>query len=82
MPYINQHSFTLIAAISFVVLAVILLRDGLQLYDALVLLALAGGLLLAYQLLKPGSGASKTAEELQSQIGAGKPVLLEFQSPY
>jgi hypothetical protein len=81
MAFINQHSFALIAMASFLVLAILLLRDGLQLYDALVLLALAMGLLLAYQLLKPGAGATQTGE-VQAQIGAGDPVLLEFQSPY
>lgn len=82
MAFVNQHSFSLIAAASFIVLSILLLRDGLQTYDALVLLALAGGLLLAYQLLKPGTDSSLAAADVQAQIGAGDPVLLEFQSPY
>lgn len=82
MSYLNQHSFTLIATASFVVLAFLLLRDGLQLYDILVLAALMSGLLFAYQLLKPGEGTTLSADDIRERIGSGEPVLLEFQSPY
>lgn len=82
MPFLNQHSFILLAVASFVVLAILLLRDGLQLYDILVLAALAGGLWFAHQLLNPGVGTTLTAADLQAKIGSGDPVLLEFQSPY
>ncbi len=82
MTFINQHSFTLSAAAVVVILAAVLLRDGVRANDLVALGALILGLGLAYFLLRPGPSTSALAEQLTAPIGAGRPVLLEFQSPY
>lgn len=80
--YFNQHSFTIIAVASVAALAIWLLRGGFQARDLLAVAALALGLGLAYRMFSPGASSETDAETVMSQIGAGTPVLLEFQSPY
>jgi hypothetical protein len=40
------------------------------------------GLALAYALLRPGESSQRQAEVVRARLGQGRPVLLEFQSPY
>lgn len=80
--YLNQHSFSIAAVASFVLLAVWLLRDGIKSSDLIALGALVAGLALAYALFNPGPSSESSAEHVLAGIGAGTPVLLEFQSPY
>ncbi|OGO67439.1 MAG: hypothetical protein A2Z37_02710 [Chloroflexi bacterium RBG_19FT_COMBO_62_14] len=80
--FFNQHSFTLFAATSIVVLAIVLFRDGIEAGDLFALGALSVGLLVAYIFLQPGPSSLSEVEHVEAQIGNGRPVLLEFQSPY
>ena len=80
--WLNQHSFLVAAALALVVLAALLLRDGLRPADLIALGALCLGLALAFALLRPTANANAQADAVRAQIGQGKPVLLEFQSPY
>ena len=80
--YLNQHSFTVISAMTLVALAVYLFRDGIQTGDMLAFGALALGLGLAYFLFRPGASTETDPKAVLEEIGAGDPVLLEFQSPY
>jgi hypothetical protein len=80
--WFNQHSFLVAAAGALVLLAALLLRDGVRPADLLALGALCLGLALAYGLLNPGVGENFSAATVRDQIGNGRPVLLEFQSPY
>ena len=82
MSFLNQHSFTLASAAAVLVLAAVLLRDGVRGSDLLALGALALGLGFAFLLLNPGTSTLRQSEAVQAQIGAGVPVLLEFQSIY
>ena len=82
MSFINQHSFTLDAAAALGILALVLFRDGVQRSDWLALGALALGLALAFLLLRPGPSTYNAAQQVRARIGAGKPVLLVFQSNY
>jgi hypothetical protein len=83
MPHwVNQHSFLLAASAALVVLAVILLRDGVRGSDLVALGALCLGLALAYALLRPGESTLRQATAVRAEIGQGRPVLLELQSPY
>lgn len=82
MAFVNQHSFTLAAAGAFLVLALVSLRRGLKGGDLAALGALLIGLAAAYRLLQPGPSSLASAQEVRTQIGAGTPVLLEFQSAY
>lgn len=79
---INQHSFLFAAVAALVVVSAVLFRDGFRPQDWYALGALSAGLALAYGLLRPGPSTHAQVQEVESLIGAGRPVLLEFQSPY
>ncbi len=59
-----------------------LLRHGLSRERALILAALALGSLAVWYFVRPVQTPHVEIADFQTQIGAGKPVLLEFQSPY
>jgi len=80
--WFNQHSFLVAAAAVFLVLAAILLRDGVRPVDLVALGALGLGLALAFALLRPAASTERQAQLVRAQIGTGVPVLLEFLSPY
>lgn len=80
--YFNQHSFTISAIATWILLAIWLLRDGVRSSDLIALGALGAGLVIAYMLFNPGPSTEPDAEQVLARIGAGTPVLLEFQSPY
>ena len=82
MKTINQYSFVILGAVLWLGLAAFLLRDGVKNTDILALLALAVGFGLAFWLLRPGPSTLNETEQVMERIGAGKPVLLEFQSNY
>jgi hypothetical protein len=83
MPaWVNQNSFVLAAGAAFLVIAIWLLRDGVRWGDLLALGAVALGLWAAHALLRPPAGDSADAASIHAEIGAGVPVLIEFQSPY
>ncbi|MEE9216541.1 MAG: hypothetical protein V3U32_03820 [Anaerolineales bacterium] len=80
--FLNQHSFTFGAAFALAMLAIWLFRDGITLNDLLTFGALGLGLGIAYYFFNPGESTETDAEAVIEQIGAGTPVLLEFQSPF
>jgi len=82
MQFFNQNSYTLIGAVTWVALAVFLLRDGVKVNDVIALAALAVGFGIAFWFLRPGPSTLDEAEQVRARIGNGKPVLLEFQSNY
>lgn len=82
MQYVNQHSFVLLSLAALLVLTGVLLHDGVRGSDLVAIAALAVGLGLAFLLLRPGPATETQAERVFAEVGAGKPVLLEFQSPY
>ena len=79
---INQHSFVFAAVAALVLVSAVLFRDGARSQDWYALGALSAGLALAYGLLRPGPPTHSQIQAVDSLIGAGRPVLLEFQSPY
>ena len=80
--FFNQHSFTIVGGAALVLLAVALLRDGIQPSDLIALGALLLGLALSYSLFNPGKSTETDPDAVLRQVGAGTPVLLEFQSLY
>jgi hypothetical protein len=79
----NQYSLLLTAIGILTVAAFFLFRKGLRLQEVIAFLVIFAGLFVAWLALRPTqSPLSSAATEVQSRIGAGKPVLLEFQSPY
>lgn len=82
MQFFNQNSFTIMAAVGWLGLAVFLLRDGVKTNDVIALAALAVGFGIAFWFLRPGPSTLNQADQVMERIGNGKPVLLEFQSNY
>lgn len=76
---INQYSFVIFSIFFIFVVGYFLLRNrpGTKNYLAFGLVVL--GILLTWAVLRP---RQMNAEKVKETIGAGKPVLLEFQSPY
>ncbi len=81
--FVNQFSALWIAAGLVVAIALILFRQTPKAADFIALGAVVLGLVVAWMLLHPTQtplmGDAKMVLEM---IGNGKPVLLEFQSPY
>lgn len=82
MQFINQHSFTLAAVAAVLILAALLLHDGVRVNDLIALGALIAGLAFAYVLFRPAASSSTDSGRIDALMHTGKPVLLEFQSPY
>ena len=82
-----MNPFNLYSALLFILFVLLLagyflLRPGLSLERLLILALLAFGLLFGWYRLRPVQTPHTDVEDLRSQISAGTPVLLEFQSPY
>jgi hypothetical protein len=80
---VNQYS-ALWIAVAFVLLTVLILfRKKPKTSDFVALIVVIIGLVMAWSLLHPRqTPLMEDANTVQSMIGRGKPVLLEFQSPY
>jgi hypothetical protein len=80
---INQYSALWIAGAFLLLVALILFREKPKARDFIALAVVALGLVLAWVMLHPTqTPLMDDAKTVQSMIGQGKPVLLEFQSPY
>jgi hypothetical protein len=80
---VNQYSALWIAGAFLVLLSLILFRQKPKASDFVALLVVIAGLAVAWFLLRPTqTPLMDDARTVQSMIGQGKPVLLEFQSPY
>lgn len=80
--YFNQHSFSISAIIIWSILSVILLRKGLQTGRIVVVLAVALIFVAIWFVSKPPASSLDRNGNPSELIGAGRPVLLELQSPY
>jgi hypothetical protein len=80
---INQYSLFLILMALLLLLASFLFRKGIRIQPIIALLVIFAGILVAWMALRPTqTPLSDAASDIQARIGAGQPVLLEFQSPY
>ena len=80
---INQYSALWIAGTFLLLVALMLFRQKPKTRDFIALGVVVIGLALAWVLLHPTqTPLMEDAKTVQSMIGQGKPVLLEFQSPY
>jgi len=80
---VNQYSALWIAGAFLLLVALILFRQKPKPSDFIALGVVIVGLLAAWYLLHPTqTPLMDDAKMVQEMIGQGKPVLLEFQSPY
>ena len=82
MNPINLYSAPLLFLFVLLLAGGFLMRRGASLERLLALAVLALGLVAIWYLLRPVQTSPVELAELRSRIGAGRPVLLEFQSPY
>ncbi len=79
----NHYSFLWIAAGLTIVAGLVLLTNKPRLRDFISFGVIVAGLLVAWLVLHPRqTPLMNDARSVQAMIGAGTPVLLEFQSPY
>ena len=79
----NQYSFLLIAVAFVLVAGLVLLSRNPKWNDYLAFGVIVVGLITAWIIIHPRQTAlMDDAKKVREMIGAGKPVLLEFQSPY
>jgi hypothetical protein len=77
------YSFLLLAAALTAVAALVLLTRHPKWNDYLAFGVIVAGLITAWFILHPRqTPLMDDAKMVQAMIGSGKPVLLEFQSPY
>lgn len=84
MPQIaNQYSYFVVSLFLLLVMGGLLAwrRKGFHLREIGLLFVLGLVLLLGWFALRPVA-TPVTADQIRAQIGNGRPVLLEFQSPY
>jgi len=79
----NQYSLILILIAILAVVAFLLFRKGIRIQEIIAFLVIFAGLAVAWMALRPTqTPLSDAASNVQARIGAGRSVLLEFQSPY
>ena len=79
----SEYSFIFISAGFALIAGVILLANNPKWNDYLAFGVIVTGLVVAWAALHPRPTLlMDDAKEVQAMIGTGKPVLLEFQSPY
>ncbi len=79
---LNQYSFLILGVLIIALAVYALSRRGFRRLDWLLLVALAGLVIAAWWVMHPTASQVSDADSLRARIGAGTPVLLEFQSPY
>ena len=79
----NHYSFLWIALGLTIVAGLVLLTNRPKLREFISFGVIVAGLFVSWLILHPHPTALMSdAKVMQAMIGAGKPVLLEFQSPY
>jgi hypothetical protein len=80
---LNQYSFISIGVVFALVAGLILLTNKPRWNDYLAFGVILAGLVAAWGIVHPRqTPLMDDAKTVQSLIGSGTPVLLEFQSPY
>lgn len=79
---INHNSFTIFAALLWITVSAVALRKISSPGNYLLSAGLALFLVGLFFLVRPKQASPTDENPIQSQIGAGQVVLLEFQSPY
>jgi ABC-type glycerol-3-phosphate transport system permease component len=79
---LNQYSFLIFGVLILALAIYALSRRGFRRVDWLLLIALMGLVFAAWWVMHPTASQVQDVDAVRARIGAGTPVLLEFQSPY
>jgi formate hydrogenlyase subunit 3/multisubunit Na+/H+ antiporter MnhD subunit len=82
MNIFNLYSALIFGLAGLILVGLLLFRRRMSLGRVIALIVLGLALLVAWWLVRPVQTAHDDLSNLMAPIGAGKPVLLEFQSPY
>jgi hypothetical protein len=83
LDFLQPYSLLLFAIVLLAVVAVVLFRNRPRLPELLAFGGIVLALLIVYYYIRPvQTPLIGEAADVQAMIGRGKPVLLEFQSPY
>ena len=82
MVLINQYSILWSGVIILGLAAVFLLRRDFKPRNALILLALVVVLVAGYYLIRPETPTTSEMVRFEEELGQGRYVLLELQSPF
>lgn len=79
----NQYSFIVLASAVILIGLIFILSHKPRWQEILALGTIAAGIAAAWLILHPvQTPLMEEAQKVQQMIGQGKPILLEFQSPY
>ena len=79
----REYSFPILAVVLVIAAGLILLTNKPKLKEYLAFGVIVFGLIISWSILHPRqTPLMDNARAVQAMIGAGTPVLLEFQSPY
>jgi hypothetical protein len=82
MVFVNQYSILWTSLILFAVISYFLLRKGFSLQRGLVLLGIGLALVAGWLIIRPQQASTNDLGQFEAELGAGRAVLLELQSPY
>jgi hypothetical protein len=82
MQFINQYSILWTSLIFLAVISYLLLRKGFSPQRGLILLGIGLALFAGWLVIRPQQASTNDLEQFEAELGAGKAVLLELQSPY
>lgn len=82
MAFLNQFSFLLVAGVLLFLLVLYLRRRGPAEGSMMALLALLIGLTFAFVFFRPVGSENVSSSSIDDLSLSGKPILMEFQSPF
>ena len=82
MTFINHYSMLWGGILILGLVAWRMLRKCFKPKDGLILFGLGAGLLVIWLALRPQPAVNLELAQFQAELGSGKAVLLELQSPY
>ena len=75
---VDQYSFALMGGVTFMVLALLILRRIVQPRRKVLITLVAGMLLTSWFFLRPRQATKASQDEIINRIGQGTPVLIEL----
>lgn len=82
MTIFNQYSFVIAAMGFFVLIAVLILRQGVDRRRLIVLGIFAVSMVGGWFAVRPGPSTMQELAEFEAVLGGGQPIVLEYQSEY
>jgi hypothetical protein len=82
MEIINQYSIVWSGVILLGLGAFFLIRRGVKAKNGLFLLLLAAFLVVGWIVIRPDQASADDMAQFEAELGAGRSVLLELQSPF